>query len=180
MVEIKGFKDYFIDKHGNVTSYKFPNGHGGTKKYRKLKLHTGKLGYVTFAAKVKEKDGTMKIKRSSVHRAVAVAFIPNPDSKRCVNHIDGDKSNNNVNNLEWCTHSENMKHAFENKLNHGPPLNIMKGNSHPRSKLKNSDVLEIRKDYKENRTPQRQLAKKYNVKQSTIWNIIHRKLWSHI
>lgn len=47
------------------------------------------------------------------HRLIAVNFIPNPDNKPCINHIDHDKSNNRISNLEWCTYSENTKAMFD-------------------------------------------------------------------
>lgn len=55
-------------------------------------------------------------KRYFVHRLVAENFIDNPESKPVVNHIDGNKLNNNISNLEWCTHSENDRRVFEHNL----------------------------------------------------------------
>lgn len=55
-------------------------------------------------------------KNMSIHRMVAETYIPNPNNYKCINHIDGNKLNNNVNNLEWCNASQNMKHAYKNNM----------------------------------------------------------------
>lgn len=60
------------------------------------------------------KDG--KRKRFKVHRLVAMEFIPNPLNRTEINHIDGNKSNNSVENLEWSTRSDNLKHAYATGL----------------------------------------------------------------
>lgn len=91
---------------------------------KRLKTHTQNSGYqqITFTI-----DRSRK--KHLVHRLVATAFIPNPDNKPHVNHIDGDKANNAASNLEWCTVSENILHARALGLNpyNLPTLGIKKG-----------------------------------------------------
>ena len=74
-----------------------------------------------------------------VHRLVAEAFIPNPENKPCVNHIDGNKHNNCVSNLEWNTYSENNLHAYS-VLDRKAPWRNKKGKDFPLSKI----VLQIK------------------------------------
>lgn len=73
--------------------------------------HTNKFGYLNVAL---YKDGKQRQKK--VHRLVAEAFIENPSNKPQVNHIDGNKTNNCVENLEWSTCHENINHAYQNGL----------------------------------------------------------------
>jgi hypothetical protein len=68
-------------------------------------------GYVTVKLTRNKKGSTQNL-----HRLMALAFVPNPHNKPIVNHIDGDKLNYSLKNLEWVTYSENMKHAFDMKL----------------------------------------------------------------
>ncbi len=70
-----------------------------------------------------------------IHRLVAIAFIDNPNNYKEVNHIDGDKTNNHVDNLEWVTRSMNMKHAYDNGLIKVP---IMFGKDNPSYKHGNT------------------------------------------
>ena len=65
-----------------------------------------------------------KQKMKSVHRIVAETFIPNPENKPQVNHIDGDKSNNCIDNLEWATAAENNEHAWKHNLNRNHPIQV--------------------------------------------------------
>lgn len=90
--------------------------HGVRKwKQRVLKQKTDKNGYkrVTLWKDNKSKDFL-------VHRLVALAFIPLVDGKDCINHVDGNPSNNNVENIEWCNHKENLMHAYKTGLNKTP------------------------------------------------------------
>lgn len=75
------------------------------------------------------KDGERKTKR--IHRLVAEAFLPNPDNKPEVNHIDGNRYNNDVSNLEWVTSKENCRHAWDNGLM--KPSRGMLGKKNPNS-----------------------------------------------
>lgn len=82
-----------------------------TKSLLKLQYTTTGYLYIT----IRNYEGK-KRKHLKVHRLVAKAFIPNPENKPFINHIDGNPLNNNVNNLEWCTHAENIKHASDTGL----------------------------------------------------------------
>lgn len=146
-----------------------------------LKPATDKKGYLRVGLTINKKLCTKK-----VHRLVAIEFIPNPENKPCVNHIDGNKKNNNVLNLEWATYKENTTHAIENKLfcfdTSEKSINkiIKKGSLNGNSLLTEQDVLEIRKKYKPRIYTRSMLAIEYKVKESCIKDVVNRNSWKHI
>ena len=116
-------------------------------------------------------------KRVLVHRIIAITFIPNPDNLPQINHKDGNKINNNIDNLEWCTRSYNLVHAYKNGLE-----KKMLGENHCSHKLTEDDVRYIRKNYikRDSEYGATALAKKFNVDRTTILNVYNRKTWRHI
>ena len=96
MIKIKNYDDYYVTSTGKIYSLK-------NNKKRELKGWVQNTGYKIVA---------LDNKKHSVHRLVAEAFIPNPNDYPVVNHIDGNKLNNNVKNLEWCTQKHNINEAI--------------------------------------------------------------------
>ena len=101
-MRFKLYGDYTIYEDGTVESYK----RSSTPK--KLTPYVDRIGYMRLVLNTTEKW--------YIHRLVATVFIDNPDKLPCINHIDGNKQNNHYTNLEWCTHAENSKHAYDNGL----------------------------------------------------------------
>ena len=112
---IKGFEKYEVSNYGRVRSKDRVvirnDGHKLTLKGKLLKPITDHKGYVNVS--IYNSNG---IKISHVHRLVAIAFIENPNMLPQVNHKDGNKKNNNVNNLEWCDNKYNQIHALTHGL----------------------------------------------------------------
>lgn len=126
-----------------------------------------------FYLRINLTDINKKTNRFASHRLLAIAAIPNPENKPEVNHKDGIKWNNCIDNLEWVTDLENVAHAIENGL-----IISQKGEKHGCSKLTEKEVLEIRAIGKS--MLQKDIAILYNVDRTTITNILSRKTWNHL
>lgn len=118
-------------------------------------------------------NGNMK--HYCIHRLVAEHFINNPKVLPEVNHKDGNKANNNVSNLEWITTKGNAQHAYKTNLRYAKL-----GENCSWSKLTEEQVLDIRERYKIGAFNMRELSEYFQVNKTTIWEIIHRKIWRHI
>lgn len=115
-----------------------------------------------------------KLIRALIHRLVARAFLPEARKFAHVNHIDGIKTNNRVDNLEWCSPQHNVQHAW--KLGLCTPN---QGEKHGMSKLKDGDVIRIR-EARERGVSLATLAESFNVTETTISMIERRIIWKHL
>lgn len=148
--------DYLVSTDGQIKSCV------QIKQGRLLRPNTSPTGY----RRVMIGRGGYQ-KHLLVHRLVAETYIPNPYNKPQVNHIDGDKSNNNVTNLEWCTRLENMQHASKMGL---LPSNAL---ANPNNRLN----IEIARFVRESSLKGRVLAKIYGVSETTISDVRRNKTW---
>lgn len=154
---MKEYFNYKVNDDGSVLGF----------KNNKLKPQLDKYGYHTVNLYIDRKMKTVKI-----HRLVAMCYIDNPENKPCVNHINGIKTDNRVENLEWCTVSENTKHSWNNKLS-----TSRKGETCNFSKLKELQVEEIRKLHNTGNFTQQKLADIFEISRSQIGNIVNNKRW---
>lgn len=107
--DIPGFEGYYqVSNLGRVKSLIGWNGHGYINRERIIKPSLTSTGYYKVDLK---KNGKRKVYK--LHRAIAQAFIPNPQGKPFINHIDGNPLNNDISNLEWCTNQENIQHGYK-------------------------------------------------------------------
>lgn len=165
-VMIEEFAPYYvINEHGQVRSL---GGRSGSGK-KMLKPRQNKEGYWHLdLTKDKKRHGRF------IHRLVATTFIPNPENKPQINHIDFNPANCHVSNLEWCTPRENVQHT----IRHGRKAPQPKGEDNKNSKLTNEQVREIKRLYGSMLT--RDLAIMFGITSRNIRYIISGKRWSHV
>lgn len=154
MKNIDNLEHYFIDRNGKI----FSTVRGSAKE---LKTRTNKRGYV---------DIKLKGKTYKVHRLVALAYIPNPKNLPQVNHLDGNKSNNKVTNLEWADNQQNQLHAW------GTGLQPVRHASNIALTQEIAD--EIRKEYLETEIGTAELSRKHEVSKTTIKDILNGKYYN--
>lgn len=162
---------YQVSNLGRVKSLsrivKYQENHSGLRKERILKQNITKSGYVHVVICINKLKKTVKI-----HRLVALAFIKNIENKHLVNHINGIKYDNKVENLEWVTSSENIIHAHKTGLKKG-----IRGNESHLSKLTIKEVEKIRLIHSKGKISKKEIAEMFNISRAQVYRIIKKINW---
>lgn len=168
--KILGYENYEVSNFGRIKSLEKIDFMHRNNSYRTRKEKIMRNG-ISNGYKSVSLYKNKKPKTFTIHRLVLSSFIENKNNKREVNHIDGNKHNNNLENLEWCSSSENSIHAIKNGLQIAK-----KGEQQYNSKLKDFEIIEIRNsDLTLN-----ELSKIYNISTSVICSVKNKKSWKHI
>jgi hypothetical protein len=171
---VKNYEDiYLVSNKGVVKSIDHlvihKNGRNRIQKGRILKTSISKKGYVQVSLSKNNKRF-----HTGIHRVVAIAFIPNPNNLPQVNHKDGNKLNNEEDNLEWSTNSDNQLHAIVNNL-----TNPNYGENHHLAKFNNSEVKVLRELHKKGLS-NKHLALCNGISQTAMSNILREKTYKNI
>lgn len=164
--DIVGYEGYYqVSNRGRVRSLGFLiNNRGGSTRYkpgriRKLSNHSNGYKFVKL----------FNAEQCYIHRLVLSTFRPldNMDALE-VNHKDGDKTNNNLDNLEWVTHRENQQHSYDTGLH-------VKGENHPQAKLADKEVMYIRQNYIPCHPTfgGKALAKRFGISRAQVSRVVH-------
>ena len=163
MTEWKPVKDYEgiyeVSNRGDVRNVKTRRTlkHGRNKGYASVNLYIGERKYKT----------------KKVHRLIAEAFIANPDGLPVINHKNGNKLDNRIENLEWCTQAHNIQHMIDEGLHSG------RGGTHWNARLNEEIVRKMRSLRKAGRSVN-EIARQFGVKANTASSAISGVTWAHV
>lgn len=142
--------------------------------YKKVKIREHRIDRYGYCLIKLCRDG--KCKTLKVHRLVAAAFIANPNKYPQVDHVDGNKQNNNVENLNWVSAAENMKRAWNTGLKNN---HYLRGEGSPHAKITKDKVLELRLQYAAGYS-RVELANLYKISSSMVRDIVTNKTWNYV